>query len=861
MASDEQNSATNEDNLPPGDYGMNEGGEDAYAEGHEPAGTPQAQFDDWERLSPAAEPQAYEERGGDEESPTGDAVDSSTNVYDSPDSMLFNVTDGRGGTFTRELFQSFISIQPKEQAQRDEDEEPLIERTTVLPARPLKLAEFAPQELSVHLEKLKEQRLILISCPDEDLMLDAAYALVEKLEIPWGEQRRLLNFQRLAKEGVMPSLFFLRKRNDGVAETAIVVNAVGESSRQFLDSLISANRLSLVDIQYDLRRNGIYLLCLIDSDYVEDRFKAEQRPSKELTIAHWRISFLRPLLRQHFPERADELEEKILEQRRRNWWSGNDREFYYELKGEIETGRLPEVIDSRQGVPPALTPPQTIFKGDDPLHNTILYVATFLPNLSPREFRKVTHMLLEAQAKSMPPAPPRPLAPQGIDDGAVSREKDFMRRWVETPDDLLRECRLITTPLNSSLKVIGFETFRLREELHEYLEREYSLFLEQQFERLQQLGMLFNSSARIAEGVMRLAIEMASAYPEDYGARSLAETVNSFKQVINSAEDATADSGSGLFQALGVTDASQGKRLLFQRASELLRRMLEVDGMEGAVDAFMQQLILSRNFKLVFEIVKRLQLAPNFDEFKWLKQLVERGDPETRQQVYGYLFGYLKKVRSRVYQILLTLEPWLPEPTRPAQSYSESNRYALRLLLAYCLRTSLKFDKKLFGCWPSQYPLFSFRDAETARRNLRLLTKWLFHPGMSLILREHKISWYSVQFLTVNWIFILLDRDEADPPDADCGTVPMKAGTTDVHVSAVEVRDILLAQIVLNADRAQQNSLLAYWEKSGNFILDEITNAPYGSAEQKRLARRREILADTVTRFRALQYELGVETS
>jgi hypothetical protein len=132
---------------------------------------------------------------------------------------------------------------------------------------------------------------------------------------------------------------------------------------------------------------------------------------------------------------------------------------------------------------------------------------------------------------------------------------------------------------------------------------------------------------------------------------------------------------------------------------------------------------------------------------------------------------------------------------------------------------------------------------------------------MSLILREHKISWYSVQFLTVNWIFILLDRDEADPPDADCGTVPMKAGTTDVHVSAVEVRDILLAQIVLNADRAQQNSLLAYWEKSGNFILDEITNAPYGSAEQKRLARRREILADTVTRFRALQYELGVETS
>jgi len=862
MPSDEQEPAMYEDDLAPTAPRIGEDDDAADAELRAPVDAAKASLEDEERASSADETGAYGQGVEGEEASEDDRADSSTHVYESPDATIHNVADGRGATFARDLFSAVINLgQTKEQTQKDEDEESLIELTTILPFRTPNLSELDSEEFSFHLKKLKEERLILISCPSQEVSINAAYALADNLGIPWGEQRRLLNVERVAKESRTMNLFFLRKRSDGV--TAIILNALGELSCPSLDYLIFSNRLSWADFQDDLRRNSIYMLCLVDSNYVEDRFKGEQpaqRSARELQITHWRVSFLRPLLRHHFPAREAELEVKILEERKRHWWSPNDWEFYYEIKSEIETGKLLETVNSRQGArPPNPIHPRTIFKGDEPLHNIILYVATFLPNLSPREFRKVTHLLLEAQAKSMPPAPPDPVAGESIEAAHIPKKKDSMRAWMESPDGVLRDCRLVTMPLNNSIKVIGFDNFRRREELREYLERDYSLFLEQQFERLLGLGMLFSPSARVADGMMRLVMEMASAYPDDYGARWLAETVKGFKQVAESSNDASHDSETDVFQTLGVADSAQAKKLVSLRASELLRRMLEAPGMEGAVDTFFQQLISSKNFKLVFEIVKRLQLAPNFDEFRWLKQLVERGDPETRSQVYGYLFGYLKKVRSKVYQILWTLESWLPEPTKLAESYSVSNKYALRLLLAYCLGTTLKFEEKLFGCWPSQYPLFSFSDVETANRNLDLLTKWLFHPGMSVILRERNISWNSVGALTVKWIFILLDRDEASSSDIDCGTASTSPnGTTaEGQFSALDVRDILLAQMVLNAEQVQHHRLLTYWEESVDNMLDAITEAPYGSEARDRLVRRRDILADTVTKFRALQYELG----
>jgi hypothetical protein len=68
-----------------------------------------------------------------------------------------------------------------------------------------------------------------------------------------------------------------------------------------------------------------------------------------------------------------------------------------------------------------------------------------------------------------------------------------------------------------------------------------------------------------------------------------------------------------------------------------MRAMLEDARLSEVVDEFLQQLLLSNHHGAALEIVRRLQFAPSFNQFKWLKKLLHRGDTQTREQTFGYL--------------------------------------------------------------------------------------------------------------------------------------------------------------------------------------------------------------------------------
>ena len=788
---------------------------------------PSASPDDHPHTSSTAETRADGHHGA-QESTTAGAPRLSTKVDDSPHALVYSIADSRGAKF-----QTFYVDRMgfEEQAEKDEDDDAsLLELTTVLPVRDQSHSQFPSEELSQYLDRLRENRLVLISCPNDEISQDAAYALIGAMDIHRQKDRRFLNFGRFPKEGPTPSLFF-RKRGDAKTKTAILVNALGEESRPFLESFISTNSLNWAAIQDDLKQNNTCMICVIDSDYIDENFDREPKNSqrsRKSHVTHWRVPFLRFLLRECGCETA-ELERRILEQRSLDRWRANDLEFYLEIRDAVDSGKLLEIVAAREEAPlPNPTPPQSIFKDSDTLHNIILYVATVLPGLSPREFRRIVTLLLDAHLEAV--------TVQDRDkEESETPGNDLMRNWVEMPDGALRQCRLVTKPLNSSMKVVRFDDLRLGDDLLEYLQREYSLFIEQQFERLQELGLIFSVSSRVSDGVMGLIIETAAAYPDDYGARWLAEMVKHFRQSAELAGD------------------GQRKRLIALRAAELLRRILGTEGLEGTVGTFFQHLLQSKDFRLAFEVLKRLQDGPGFDKFKWLRQLVERGDADVRQQVYGYLFSYLRQSRHRVYHIFEIIQTWFPDPAKSV--LTETNKYSLRLLLAYCLETTLKFDEQLFGRWPSEFPLLSFKDGASANRGLGLLTQWLFHPGTVVILRERGMT-NSIALLAAKWLFILLDSDAARLAASGQNNNADGNGDKEESITALGVRDILLTQIVRHASPQDLQRLLVYWEESVRIMLDAGTREYFGSEGKYQLGNRREILAAAVRKLKTLQYQI-----
>lgn len=752
-------------------------------------------------------------------------------------SQKFNVEEAGPGVIAQG-FNHIFNFQSKGEGPKTEDEVSLIELTTALPGREHVLPDSVFEELTGYLQAWRREHLIFLSCHDEDLALGAAYALVERLGLPDG-QRRVLDFDRAAKNNTSPNIFFLRREQDSAAEAAVVVDAAGEKSLPFLDTLLSATGATrFLTIHDDLKRANIYMLCLVDPVYMENKaggVSQAGRRAPALRFAYWHLPFLRPLLRLNFPEaQAEQLEAQILEQRTNGWWSPDESDFYHELKRHIGERRLPEVVGARTG-PVSPHQPNTLFKGDASLKDTVLYVAAFFPNLNPREFHQVVALLLKSIEEEYPPEAPQP-----------GGEPPPARVWQKSPDGVLHDCHLKTS---RTAKVVGFEDYRLKEELSEYIEDRHPLFHAEHFRRVHQLGLLISPSGRVAEGVMRLMVEMASAYPEDFGWLYLAETASTFDQALALEGGVERLHGLAALGSTGMLDPVRARRLFYQRLADFVRLMLNPGGLENAADAFLQQLINYRRFKLVFEMVKRLQLADGFDEFRWLRQLVDRSQ-EIRPQVFGYLLGYLKKVRARVYEILRSLERWLPNSDRPVNTYSASNWQALRLFLVYCPWTVMMFDRDLYGRWPTQYPLFAFKDAETAAGCLRMLTRWLFHPGMGPNLHAYGLNERFIYQFFELWAFILLGQEgPIEQPDDDAAPDGGDA------LNGRAVLDLLLKQVALNAGPEQQDMLLFYWDYTARDLLEEIIKAPHGSEERSRTYRRRQLIVYMAGRFKELRAE------
>jgi hypothetical protein len=474
----------------------------------------------------------------------------------------------------------------------------------------------------------------------------------------------------------------------------------------------------------------------------------------------------------------------------------------------------------------------------------VVYVATFFPDLNSREFQRIVTLLLREMTKTITVSVVKQKEDGTPENIEVPQEKALVEIWNESMDKVSRQCSLITVPAPDGMRTIDFKDHRLREQLKAFLQDEYAFFVTSQFARLFEAGVLFDPSVKVGENMVALTAAIVASDPDYF----VGQLVNIIAEIENGlTANGVRDNPTPTLEMLVGLEQFQANHLVYQRISALVRTLLDEYQLNGPVGGFLEQLMRRKLFEAVLKIVRRLRFTAGFDEAYWLKQLFERGDKDASLLTFVYLYGTLKSMGGRVYQVLKALDSWVSAEEPLNRSPSTSGSEALSLLLAYCIETTARFDPNHYGVWPSRHPLFAFRDVESTEDKLKLLARWLFHPWMKSAFPDDSQADSIddlIAALTLQWSLILIGPPES--PTASLKTDPAFA------LSATQVQRILIEQVVAFADPVEQANLLSWWKAQSRERIEEIKKLPYTSEFRDELIWQRNLLEDLITQFRTL---------
>lgn len=517
-----------------------------------------------------------------------------------------------------------------------------------------------------------------------------------------------------------------------------------------------------------------------------------------------------------------------------------------------------------------------LFKSDDSIIHTILYVATFFPDLSPNEFQSVVSSFLSGlttektnQKKVIEEDKTRIIE--------TSEEQSLVDIWEKSfsqPDQYLEKCYIKVRRQEKSSLVIDFSLPYLRSELKTYFREEQPLYVAERLKKVPQL--LFDNSENVADRAINLLAEAAVDYPDAYEAEWLLRV----REAVENIND----------------------ERLFKRLSKLIYQMqtwLDPSKSEQMITTFFDRLLLAERhyaFGIVLHLIfrhlcsswlfNRIELSQQL--LDWLKQVLDKSDQlddnkkrENIDNVYAVLETLLwqeEKTSSYIYDLLEILKDWLPEKGISSEDYSSSNQVALFLLATYCEQTLFVLEPNDYGKWPSPYPLFTSlsqdisqdisQDSEDSNSacslKLNILVSWLFHSDTdtnSSKNRERNLAFGSVLTIkAIDWIgfligewFAILCGQRNDSKNRSASADSSK----DTPKPSEAAADNLIRQIILLSEPSEQKGLNECWANLANAYLDEAEKCANSGEEslKQELVFRRKLVKDLRKRFQALQKE------
>jgi hypothetical protein len=739
--------------------------------------------------------------------------------------------------------------------------------TKLLPNKPAELPSFdSPKEIEEHFSELKNNRILLVDCFDDNILRAASYELVHRTEASY--EQRLLTFEGSQLEQTDLHLGVFVNEKIGRGEKLIVV--ISLKSKKFLDSMFFEEPLHAQSIKEQLAKNDIMLVCFANSCFLKENVVGEKYSN--FHFPKWNISFLPYLLKAHFKDQdeAKSVEKQILRQRNYGLWdqSNSDHEFYGLVYDYLRNGaeQLRKEVEKREQYGEGksvqeflkkiqIVQPKELIQDDDFVKNTVLYVATFFLGLDRQDFDYLVSLLLEGKKTTITVESQREGKKGKIRIIRTPKETDCLEIWEENQDKIFEECHLKVIRSDTASQVIDFSVPYLRGELKKYLE-EKSLYINH-FEQIRESGLLFNFnvSQKIIENVINLTAEMALSDPSHYGGNWLMGVIIGIKQHL--AIDIDIDTNNemeALFQILAIEFAKEERKKQIRpfviRLSQLIREMLNYPQLQEMIKFFLENLMREKHYDavlvIVLGIVKQLRFVSQFDGMYWIKQLLDRGEAQAKNEAYKTLLEQAKQSGLRVYDLLETLKNWIPDPNLDYDKYSPSNKYALKFIIDYARETLSHFNKAYYGVWPSKYPLFANLTEEKELKQIDLLISWMFHPKMQNVLNALddfvKANNISVNILLADlieiWFLVLHGFQKKN-----------------LHPEVLAVSDRLLRQIVLvlNSNRSQQRELVRRWWARQGLFTEEIRKVDIAErAKRQQLTNKRKVILELHKKFKAL---------
>jgi len=731
---------------------------------------------------PEEKPQS-ETTGQPQKEPHTFSIKNKVNVGHSVEGQVISDT-GTGNNFQTGDVYNFYSGDLKEfkdnrteQITQLKEEKSLSELTTNLPSKEFFQTNFEIDQIDYFSKTLSKEHIIFISSLDDQISSAAAYALIERLKISKIENNRLLDFERnVAEELELDGYSLLNCKNNFNEKTSILIDATDKKAQKFLDSIVAYSHMSSQSIKDQLKNKQQFWICLLNPKTFDLRVNL----NNDTRFSFWDIDFLIPLLKKFFSNKYEELSAQIKSQKERNLWGSNEQEFYELITGYIRNNQFENEVEKRKNKDAnddnlKQAKVEELLNKDvneeNTLELTVLYVATFFHELNPKDFYEVVELLIGDKTIIINKS--KSVFEEGkIKHIEIEEEKKLRDIWEEKSDSILKKCRLRAINLKGVTRILKFSDPELKIGLKYYFETSLSIYIEKQFHIIQSYGLLFTASEKITESVIHLAVQMVISNPNRHGKEWLTSLVLGVTRYFKINID-DGDSPDDVLKKLFNKEIERIKlQFVLERISELIREMLKHSELKGTVDEFLNQLIARNYYFPVFEIIKKLRFVLQLKIYYWLKQLIDRGTEDIRQEVYLFMLSVSKEnEKVNIYELLSVLKKWLPEAEREPETYSLSNKYALLFLLDYSFVTVGSYAPQEYGAWPSEYPLFIAPAGESSfEEKFSSVADWLYHRGMQSVIKEYVDVDALIASLIVEWAVILLGlgKDTVPPEASKC---------------------------------------------------------------------------------------------
>jgi hypothetical protein len=753
-------------------------------------------------------------------------------------------------------------------SEKDDTNEVLIDPTKSLPGNPSKLSVFhSTKEIEDKIEEWKEERLMMVSCQCEDISSSTAYKLLEKNEFA-SYERRMLSFESYNSSRSDLTLdIFLNHRIGSGGKMIVFIDI--ERQCPFFDSLF-IRKIPAQFIKEEFQQKKILLIGLLNPYLMKQAME-----EREFSFGYWEIDFLPHLLRNYFPQGSDNLIEEILRQREKGLWDrdNSDREFFklihnYILDGretfEEQVRKLSKIGSDKEKLAKFKANDSSmgdikevfareLFVDKEP-DKTVLYVGTFFPGLTPLDFDRVVHELLEDKAievekeKSV-------IGKNGEVEKITEKEEiKLLEVWEKEADSILARCHLKAVPASDGSQYMDFAYPYLKNDLKKYIEESHPIYLRRQFTQIQSSDQLFFSldvSDSITENIIRLAANMAILNPVYYGAEWLKKFIYQVKAQYNIQYEPTDNRFFAIWQFLENSENEVIQKHFYTQVSRLIREMLNHRQLKEVVKNFLNDLFANKGHDAVLHIAlnvgKPLLFVPrfDFDLFYWLKRLLDQGPDEIKYETYESLIQIAMERSLHIYDIMDVIRTWLPDKKKKPDSISHSSKYALLFIVNYCSETldqaQKKYKEKLYGQGLSTYPLFIplKKDNSSREERLKNIVNWLLHPLVQDLVKDlvedvlrekddgelfdFEINAYIADLLE-EWALVLLGQEYKKE-----------------HSREKEIIDLLLRQVALNTDKARQREIINGLVKSRIHYRDVIDEYEWEKTEKELLITRYQL--------------------